>query len=471
MTEMKGDMEGPVDKFSLIYIIFYWLGIGTLLPWNMFITVVAYWNYKFRTVEVPEIVTPSSLAVILGDTEGSGFDLETTDVVESGNSTAILPPNDLQKAWGGYLAVASMIPNVTFLILNGFFGHKFRTQPRLVISLIAVIILFIFTSVMVQVDTDSWQSGFLYLTLASVVCINVGAAIFQGGILGVAGKFPPAYMGAVFGGQAIGGIFASSCNLVFLATGASEVFSAFLCFVMSVVFLGTALLAYAVATRSEFYKHYLGEGDSSDKEGKPEDSKLLKNGEAEAVKLPVKVSSFAVIVQISVYALAVFLTFFVTLGCFPAISAQVKSTLDPKSTWAKTYFIPVSCFLFFNVGDFIGRFLAEKIQFPKPGKLGAWITLGLALLRFVFVPLFLVLNIERSADSMTNTYISSDVAYIIIMLLFSITNGYVGTICMMSGPQIVRSEEAQMAASLMVAFLGIGLASGAFMSNLFVKLI
>ena len=25
--------------FRLVYIIFYWLGIGTLLPWNMFITV------------------------------------------------------------------------------------------------------------------------------------------------------------------------------------------------------------------------------------------------------------------------------------------------------------------------------------------------------------------------------------------------------------------------------------------------
>ena len=28
-----------------------------------------------------------------------------------------------------------------------------------------------------------------------------------------------------------------------------------------VLFLGTALVAYMVATRSEFYKHYLGEGD------------------------------------------------------------------------------------------------------------------------------------------------------------------------------------------------------------------
>ena len=35
--------DGPEDKFRLVYIIFYWLGIGTLLPWNMFITVRTNW--------------------------------------------------------------------------------------------------------------------------------------------------------------------------------------------------------------------------------------------------------------------------------------------------------------------------------------------------------------------------------------------------------------------------------------------
>ena len=38
-------------------------------------------------------------------------------------------------------------------------------------------------------------------------------------------------------------------------------------------------------------------------------------------------------------------------------------------------------------------------------------------------------------------------------------------------PQVVRPEEAQTAASLMVALLGLGLGSGAFLSNFFAKLI
>ena len=37
--------------------------------------------------------------------------------------------------------------------------------------------------------------------------------------------------------------------------------SAFFCFLVSVVFLLTALAAYGVATRTEFYQYYVGEGE------------------------------------------------------------------------------------------------------------------------------------------------------------------------------------------------------------------
>ena len=39
VEQMKPGSGGPEDKFKMVYIIFYWLGIGTLLPWNMFISV------------------------------------------------------------------------------------------------------------------------------------------------------------------------------------------------------------------------------------------------------------------------------------------------------------------------------------------------------------------------------------------------------------------------------------------------
>ena len=78
------------------------------------------------------------------------------------------------------MAMASMVPNVTFLLLNASFGHHFKTTPRLLISLIFVILLFGLTCAMTKVDTDPWQDKFWIGTIISIVLININSAIFQG---------------------------------------------------------------------------------------------------------------------------------------------------------------------------------------------------------------------------------------------------------------------------------------------------
>merc|ERR1719347_333167 len=198
---------------------------------------------------------------------------------------------------------------------------------------------------------------------------------------------------------------------------------------------------------------------------------LLDSAPAGCPAVPVKVQPVSILLAISPYAVAVLLCFLVTLGCFPAITAQVVSTQEKGTVWRDTFMVPVACFLLFNIGDYVGRFLAGLIQWPRPGKWGGYITLGMSLARFVFIPLFLFCNIRPGSREVTSVQFESDVAYIIIMALFSISNGYVGSICMISGPQMVRSEEAQTAASLMVALLGLVLGIGSFLSNFFVKLI
>lgn len=476
---VKEDPGIPPDPYRLVYIIFYWLGVGTLLPWNFFISVPGYWMHKWRTVEdVPEFV---EAAVVVNETA-------------EGNET-VSGLNEMQTSWGPYLSIASMVPNVTILLLNAAFGHHFRTQPRLLISLALIIVFFIFTDVMTLIeDTDHWQDAFFVLVLASVVVINVCGAIFQGGLLGLVGKFPPQYIGGTLTGQSLGGIFASATNVIFIAVGGGAVQGAFYSFFMAVIFLASALAAFLYVTRLEFFKHFAGE-DKPKKvgmEGEVEPMNEQFNNVAEvgpegdatdSNKVDVEIrdgmgkvaspssrkpNPLLILARIALYGASVFLVFTVTLGCFPAITMLVQSTGDPKSSWSTDYFVPVVCFVLFNVGDWIGRILAERLAWPSPGKAGAAIILACSLLRFAFIPLFLMCNVSPQNRPEFPVVLESDAAYIVIMILFSVSNGYIASISMMSAPQICKPEERQTASSLMVALLSLGLGVGALTSRIWV---
>ena len=79
---------------------------------------------------------------------------------------------------------------------------------------------------------------------------SVVGSVFQGGICGLAGKFPSQYISAVISGQALGGIFASVANIVSIALGASPIQSAFLYFLAADVTLIVALALYLVLSSS-----------------------------------------------------------------------------------------------------------------------------------------------------------------------------------------------------------------------------
>ena len=129
------------EPISVIYFSFF------IVKTVIIITVDAYWKYKFRNVTIPV-----------------GEETEMTD---------------LQKQWASNLSIASMVPNVTFLLLNAAVGHKFRAFPRLLAALVVIIVLFIFSDVMTKISTDDWQNEFLGVTLFTVALINIMVAIFQ----------------------------------------------------------------------------------------------------------------------------------------------------------------------------------------------------------------------------------------------------------------------------------------------------
>ena len=75
----------------------------------------------------------------------------------------------------------------------------------MLVSLVLVIILFGVTAGMTKVDTDEWQSGFMTLTLVTVVLINLNAAVFQGEFQRI----------IILGGERYGPIKGHTPNLLF----------------------------------------------------------------------------------------------------------------------------------------------------------------------------------------------------------------------------------------------------------------
>ena len=81
-------------------------------------------------------------------------------------------------------------------------------------------------------------------------------------------------MGAVVQGQALGGIFAAASNVAMLAVGEGAVTAAFADFLIAVIFLVTALIAFIILTRTEFYQYYANESTKT----KEDQSEKGKNG-------------------------------------------------------------------------------------------------------------------------------------------------------------------------------------------------
>jgi len=131
-----------------------------------------------------------------------------------------------------------------------------------------------------------------------------------------------------------------------------------------------------------------------------------------------------------IYEFAVAYVFIITLSVFPPITTSIL----PTNPDIHPLLFTSIHFLVFNAGDLIGRYLCS---FPSLLIWSAHRLLALSLSRTLFIPLFLMCNVQRPASLIHGTpAISSDLLYMLILLAFGISNGYVGTMCIISAPSL-----------------------------------
>ncbi|XP_054517395.1 equilibrative nucleoside transporter 2 isoform X2 [Pan troglodytes] len=407
--------DAPRDSYHLVGISFFILGLGTLLPWNFFITAIPYFQVR---------------------------------LAGAGNSTArILSTNHTGSEdafnFNNWVTLLSQLPLLLFTLLNSFLYQCVPEMVRILGSLLAILMLFALTAALVKVDMS--PGPFFSITMASVCFINCG-------------------------------VDAETSALGYFITPCVGILMSIVCY-LSLPHLKFA--RYYLANKSSQAQAQELETKAellqSDENGIPSspqkvaltlDLDLEKEPESEPdePQKPGKPSVFTVFQKIWLTALCLVLVFTVTLSVFPAITAMVTSSTSPGK-WSQ-FFNPICCFLLFNIMDWLGRSLTSYFLWPDED---SRLLPLLVCLRFLFVPLFMLCHVPQR--SRLPILFPQDAYFITFMLLFAVSNGYLVSLTMCLAPRQVLPHEREVAGALMTFFLALGLSCGASLSFLFKALL
>ncbi|XP_023022249.2 equilibrative nucleoside transporter 3 isoform X4 [Leptinotarsa decemlineata] len=129
----NGTPPTPGDKYNIVYMLFFFFGLGGVLPNVYFMTATDYWMYKFR------------------DPTQENYDSHKR--------------NQLQANFMGISATIHSVPGLVTTMILTRYGHKIHIRIRILVSLIAIVVIYILFTAFVVVNTDSWQLAFFVLTL------------------------------------------------------------------------------------------------------------------------------------------------------------------------------------------------------------------------------------------------------------------------------------------------------------------
>jgi len=425
---------------------FFVLGVGTLLPWNFFITPHSFWMEKLY---INYTETPT-------------------------DSDEVKPPQKYQEFWSSTLALATMSTNLLMCFLTTLLMNRVSRNTRFVVPLIGIALCFTIAAVYTKLDKA--PEDFFFETMINVIVISVFCAILQASLFGHGGEVGDV-MPSIMGGQGVGGIAASLVDILCKIIYDDEVQAASLFFVIPAIFMVLTVGIYLYMQRLPSYQERLLPAEQINMDEQEEEKAGLVEGEQ--VKNGSEDTLWSVICDfqngVAKYMFCVFFTFVVTLGVFPSVVVTVQPSSytkgeDEPNVFYDKYFTTTVVFFLFNLADTIGRVSSEwvtrpgKLQFIKPDQPNRLIAFTLA--RLIFVILFMKCNVFTGEPSRSAPWFKSDVAFCVIMLLFGITNGMVSSIAMAYAPQVAPERTREQVGGSMGTFLVAGLFGGACSSFL-----
>lgn len=409
--------------FSCInYSIFLLLGVSMLWAWNMFLAAGPYFQHRFR---------------------GNDWIFKNFQASE---------------------VSASSITNLTsMLILTRLQANA--SYPKRIISAL-FINMAVFTLLAISTSIRASAGEYFGFLLVMMFAASLATGLCQNGIFAyVSGFGQPKYTQGIMTGQAIAGVLPCIAQIVsVLSVDASERepkepppeeppngpppvrSTAALAYFLAatVIALATLLAFFLLVARNRQPQNTLDnptgdlQDDASDKKSIP----LL-----------------VLFRKLFWLASGVFITFGVTMmfPVFTQIIVSVRAPEEQSPLMRPPSFIPLA-FLFWNGGDLIGRLITAipSLSLVKRPR----VVFALAVSRIAFVGLYHLCNIRGEG-----AVVQSDLFYLVIVqLLFGLTNGYLGSTCMIGANEWVESEEREAAGGFMGLCLVAGLAVGSLLS-------
>lgn len=421
-----GPSAVPVDRLHIVYIILLIHGIGSLLPWNMFITADAYFQMKLSPVN------GTSNSSIGADDESASLKVYKDNFLSFVGIASKLPNTALQ--------LANIIIPVTLI------SHK----TRILISIMGQTLLFAETTAFAMTDTSLMIRSFYGLTMATVVIVNVFNGVFQSSFYGQVAQLPAKYMNAVVTGMNISGVVTSIFMIVSTASTPDLSASAVVYFSTAVAFLVISFVSYVYVMRTEFFTHFVEREKEEDKRTSDEDNKKERP------------PYLLILKQVWLHLFSIFFVYFVSLALFPAVLAGVIST----TSLAGPYFAVVWCFLSFNTCAMLGNIAVDFWPKLIPEK-RLWI---FVVARLLFVPFFLFCNFKPDTRTVPVVFYN-DAFYILGVMLFALTSGFMSSVAITMAPKSVAPEHASVAGMMASLTLMIGIATGISSSFLFANMV
>ncbi|XP_063675011.1 equilibrative nucleoside transporter 1-like [Bolinopsis microptera] len=415
-----------------IYSVMILFGLASLLPWNLMITANGFHVAKFSETNSETIINnfPSYIEIV---GIGSNF-------------------------------IAALLGVVVLKI------HNLVTVVTLCNT--SALLVFLVITVTAYLNTANWAFSFFIMTMMLFGVVMFTSAIFMSGMMGLSSILTTNAVQGFYLGQGLAGLFSALLCIVTLAFPNSDPVSAgFYYFLIASFTLLISLVVFVVFGRTEFVQIATSKKSSNNAEIIGAERKELlspRDAQVPDEATTQKNTAMSVFKVIWRFCLTTVLTSTITSVCFPAALSMLRSSARPidhgaEESWTG-YFLPVTVFLVFSVGDVLGRITSSCYSLPTPTYL-----LPVSYIRLLLVPCIYMTNLHPRNVSV---WFHNDAWAALFNFLLSWTNGHFISLAALYGPQMMQTKRGKSFAGTLLSFsYALGLLSGAVLVFPLMKII